>query len=181
MKSPVLPNVDMRRVTLDEGLPAWECPGSGGHWINGEDYRTWLERHGPALPMKPPAAGFDVRETPETSRARICPETGRLLTRYRVGQGLSFTIDFSAATGGVWLDKHEWNALKSRNLHDDIHLIFTAAWQKQLRDEQRETELRQHFEERIGPAFPRVAEFKTWLREQPNQRDILIFLGEQGL
>ena len=62
-----------------------------------------------------------------------------------------------------------------------IHLIFTAAWQKQIRDEQREKDLLKHFEARIGQAFPRVAEFKTWLREQPNQRDILVFLGKQRL
>ena len=120
MKSPVLPNVDMRRVTLDEGLPAWECPGSGGHWINGDDYRTWLERRSQTAPVTPTAEGFDVRETPETAHARICPETGRLMTRYRVGRDLSFSIDFSAATGGVWLDKDEWNALRSRNLHDEF-------------------------------------------------------------
>ncbi len=156
MKSPAHPDLDLRRVTLDDGLSAWKCPGSGGHWISGDEYRAWLERHGPRLPVKPAAEGFDVRETSGAARARLCPETGRLLTRYRVGRGLSFALDFSAATGGVWLDKDEWQALKSRNLHDEIHLIFTAAWQQQISDEEREAELLRQFERRIGLSFPRA-------------------------
>ena len=83
--------------------------------------------------MAPREGGAPVLQDDSSQRALICPESGRLLLRYRVGHGLRFHIDRSPATGGVWLDKGEWEALKSKGLHVSLHLIFTAAYQRQIR------------------------------------------------
>jgi Zn-finger nucleic acid-binding protein len=99
------------------------------------------------------------------------------LLRYRVGQGLPFHLDRSPATGGVWLDKGEWEALKSRGLHTTLHLIFTAGYQSEIRTSEYARRLAASFRERIGEAdFSKAAEFGAWLASHPKRRDIWCFL-----
>ena len=121
-----------------------------------------------------------MREEPGQP-ARVCPESGRIMTRYRIGEGFSFRIDRSP-TGGVWLDRGEWEALKSRNFHDELLRVFTHAWQKRiLRKEQLES-LRKQFEDRIGGAsFERAVEFKKWLQTQDHAQAIISFLQDEDL
>src|SRR5262249_48684419 len=110
-------------------------------------------------------------------RALICPESGRLLIRYRVGHGLSFHVDLSPVTGGVWLDKGEWEALKSQGLHRELNHIFTASYQREIRSAEYEEALQQKFAERIGfDDFRKVAAFKSWLATHPKQKDICCYL-----
>jgi Zn-finger nucleic acid-binding protein len=110
-------------------------------------------------------------------RALICPESGRLLSRYEVGHGLPFHIEHSPATGGVWLDKGEWEALKSKGLHVSLNLIFTASYQRQIRSSEYVQELTDTFRDRIGAAdFSRVEEFAAWLARHPKRRDICCYL-----
>jgi hypothetical protein len=100
-----------------------------------------------------------------------------LLLRYRVGHGLQFHIDRSPATGGVWLGKGEWEALKSKGLHVSLHLIFTAAYQRQVRTAEYAENLTETFRDRIGAAdFTKVAEFGAWLAQHPRSRDICCYL-----
>jgi Zn-finger nucleic acid-binding protein len=181
MNSPAFPFVVMKRVTLAEGLSAWECSRSGGHYIAATDYETWLAKHDGELP-ETPETHDETQDTthrpsePSEQRARLCPETGRLMVRYRVGKGIPFSIDRSP-TGGIWLDKGEWESLRSRNLHDEIHHIFAAPWQKEVRDEQRVAGLRQSFEARIGKeGFAEAERFKQWLKQQPDSRAVIAYL-----
>ena len=100
-----------------------------------------------------------------------------MLIRYRVGHGLHFQIDRSPLTGGVWLDKGEWDALKSKNLHTQLHVIFTAPYQAKIRTAELEQTLEEVFRDRIGPEdFEKVREFREWLTGHPKQRDILCYL-----
>jgi len=110
-------------------------------------------------------------------RALICPESGRLLLRYRVGHGLPFLIERSPATGGVWLEKGEWQALKSKGLHTSLHLICTAGYQRQIRTAEYSQTLTETFRDRIGAEdFARVTEFANWISQHPKGRDICCYL-----
>ena len=51
-------------------------------------------------------------EVKDVQGAKICPECGRILLKYKVGHGLDFFVDHCSGCGGIWLDKNEWNALK---------------------------------------------------------------------
>jgi Zn-finger nucleic acid-binding protein len=161
---------------LEPGLEVYECPESGGLWIPLQAYLTWKEQQPPgamAQTGEPPAAVQDD----STQRALICPESGRLLLRYRVGHGLPFHLDRSPATGGVWLDKGEWEALKGRGLHVSLHLIFTAAYQRQVRSSEYVQGIAETFRDRIGAAdFSRVSDFGAWLASHPRRRDICCYL-----
>ena len=112
----------------------------------------------------------------------FCPESGAMLARYRVGHELSFQIDRSPVTGGVWLDRGEWEALKAKGLHDDLHLIFTAPYQKEIRSAALKERMVASFKERMGEAdFEKVNEFKSWVASHTEGRAIRAFLLEAEL
>ncbi len=124
-----------------------------------------------------PAGSVPELADDSQQRTLICPETGRLLIRYRVGHGLKFHVDVSPESGGIWLDRGEWEALKSKGLHLELNVIFTAPYQRQLRTEEHEKVLGEMFRERIGTAdFEKVAAFKKWLVEHPKKRAIRSYL-----
>jgi Zn-finger nucleic acid-binding protein len=176
MNSPVHPEVTMRPKTIEPGLDVFECPKSGGLWIPLLSYLAWKEKQ-PDKPAELPVGDTPVPQDDSKRRALICPESGRLLLRYGVGHGFQFHVEHSPATGGVWLDKGEWEALKSKGLHVGLHLIFTASYQRQIRSAEYNQTLNETFRDRIGAAdFARVAEFGAWLASHPKRRDICCYL-----
>lgn len=176
MHSPIHPETDLIPTELEPGLEACLCPQSGGVWIPLRAYFDWRERS--ASQARPLPPGYEPQAATDAGQPTlICPESSCLLVRYRVGEGLDFHIDRSPKTGGVWLDAGEWDALKSKGLHEQLHLVFTAAYQKRLRTQLIHEQLEEQFRHRIGAAdFERVSEFKTWLLAHPKRRDILACL-----
>lgn len=166
----------MQLVEIEPGLQVYECLKSGGNWIPLQSYLVWKERQPPEASVptgEPPTAFVDDSGQPTL----LCPESGRLLLRYRVGHGLPFHVDRSPATGGVWLGKGEWKALKSRGLHVSLHLIFTAGYQREVRSSAYVQQMTGTFRERIGAAdFTKVMEFATWVDRHPKRRDICCYL-----
>lgn len=176
MNSPFSPSAPMQPREIEPGLLVYECPDSGGLWIPLQAYLTWREQQ-PDSPPIAPAASTPIPPEQPRHRALICPESGRLLLRYRVGHGLPFYVDRSPATGGVWLDKGEWEALKSKGLHVSLHLIFTAGYQRQIRTAEYAQTMTETFRDRIGPEdFSKVTEFANWLASHPKGRDICCYL-----
>lgn len=176
LHSPVFPDVEMRRSEIEPGLFAFNCPKSAGVWIPLVSFLDWKAHHEHDEPPSDTYYAF-LPEDDSHQRALICPETGHLLIRYRVGHGLKFHIDLSPETGSIWLDRGEWQALKSKGLHLELNHIFTSSYQRRVRLEEHEEALDKSFRERIGAAdFARVAEFKSWLAAHPRRRHIRAFL-----
>ena len=166
----------MQLREIEPGLQVYECPKSGGFWIPLPSYLAWKELQ-PAMAEASAELSAPPVQDDSRQRALICPESGRLLLRYRVGHGLTFHIERSPATGGTWLDKGEWEALKSKGLHVALHLIFTSAYQHQVRSAEYTDTLVERFRQRIGSAdFPKVEEFARWLARHPNRRAICCYL-----
>jgi Zn-finger nucleic acid-binding protein len=176
MQSPVHTDTPMELKEIEPGLTVYTCPQSGGVWIPLQNYLDW-KQHLPQPPGPAPVGYALVPADDSTRRALVCPESGRLLIRYKVGHGLNFQIDVSPVTGGVWLDRGEWEALKSQGLHVELNHIFTASYQREVRSTEYEEKLTQAFADRIGPAdFQKVDAFKTWLATHPKARDICVYL-----
>ncbi len=175
LKSPANSKILMTPITLADGLTAHACPKSGGHWISHEDYMDWLNQHGETLPEK---TDCEVDLTFNANQpARICPECGRILIKYKVGHGLDFAVDHCPGCGGVWLDQNEWEALQRKNLHDEIHKIFSTHWQSGIR----QTELREKFgkvyTKRFGAeAYEKLRDFHAWLHKRENAAEMLAYL-----
>jgi Zn-finger nucleic acid-binding protein len=180
MRSPVFPDVNLEPKEIEPGLQAFECPQSGGYWIPLQAYEQWKANQPAFTASQAAGPEPDVPVTNDPKRpALICPESGVVMLRYKAGPGLPFHIERSPATGGMWLDKGEWQALKQRGLHLDLNLVFTASYQRDLRSAEYAQSLEKVFEERIGPAdFQRVAEFKEWMTRHPKHRDIWCYLSD---
>ncbi len=175
MKSPVGSKKALASTQLEDGLMAYRCPESGGHYISAVSYMRWLSNQPARLPQLPPD-GEDMHECIETSSAKLCPETGTIMSRYQVGHGFSFTVDRSI-TGGIWLDAGEWEALRRRNFHDEIHYIFTQPWQSNVLEQERATSARKRLEERLGvELLGRVDALKSEIAGSPHREQILAYL-----
>ena len=182
MNCPACETDALKLTVLDDNLIASRCSKCGGHWIAAFQYWKWLKKHGNHLPEKLPTEGFDVPEDDANRASRFCPECESHLIRYPVGKSLHFSLDRCGNCAGIWFDKNEWEALKSRNLHDEIHMIFSIPWQSKIRKDEQKEHLIEQFKKKLGPqAFAKVQEFKLWLKEQENSRDIMIFLNDPEL
>jgi hypothetical protein len=181
MQSPVADRV-LEMVELEPNLAAYRCPESGGYYLPLANYQHWLATLEAGFEKQPASMESEGSESimadSEGQGARLCPQTGAPMSRYKVGFGFGFTIDRSP-TGGIWLDGGKWEALKGRGFNDEVHLIFTPAWQMKVRKEALAESVRASFAKRIGEdTFPRVREFKDWMKLQPKAREILSYLNE---
>lgn len=99
---------------------------------------------------------------------------GRELESGLLASGCS---DCGGNYGGVWFDGEEWESLKSRNLHDDVHFIFGQPWQaevtKRARERAHEEILRVRFG---GEDLSELRRIKVWLEGHPNKDAMLAFL-----
>jgi hypothetical protein len=175
MKSPTGSRQTLTPITLEDGLTAYQCPESGGHYIPAAAYMRWLSKQPARSEHLPPGSGTAAEERP-SENAYLCPETDSIMTRYKVGHGFRFTIDRSI-TGGVWLDAGEWEALRQRNFHDEIHFIFTDPWQRKILREALSTSASQRLEARLGSdLFARLTTLKQEIANHPHQAEIHAFL-----
>lgn len=164
-------------VQLEEDLAVLSCVACGGHWISCENYSAWLEKHGETLPERE-SVELEV-ELNDVHAAKICPDCEKILLKYRVGHGLDFFVDRCPGCGGIWLDKGEWEALQAKNLHDEIHKVFSAPWQNRLRDDDMREKLEQVYADRFGhETYEKLREIREWIREHPQKRAILAFLDD---
>lgn len=175
MKCPSCSASPLQPLNLESELKASGCVSCEGRWITAKNYWDWLDRHGDRLPEKEPD-GVPIQPS-DSQHAKLCPHCRRIMLRYKVGHGLSFTVDQCGSCNGVWLDADEWEALKQRNLHDEIHLIFSAAWQSQIRKDRGRKMLCDIYTERFGIDYEKVKQIKVWLNNHPEKVHILNYLS----
>jgi Zn-finger nucleic acid-binding protein len=176
MNCPVCKTHKLNSVELDSKLSAFACDSCGGNWINSSKYWGWLEQHGPSLPEKPAEA--TTINVSDQQHAKLCPECRRIMLRYKVGHGLGFYVEQCSACNGVWLDTNEWEALKSRNLHDDINLIFTAPWQSEARKEEAREHLDAIYAKQFKQDYEEIRRIRRWLDGHPDRERIINFLND---
>lgn len=178
MKCPVCKTSFLHSLETGELPQRLVCDDCGGTWIKAFQYWKWLEAHGANQPEK---SSDNSPQPPVTdsTKAKICPECGHLLTRRIVGHGINFSIDRCGTCGGIWFDKNEWEILKNRNLHDDIHFIFSSAWQHRIVEEQQKKTYEKRIETILGSSdFAKLKDLKSWLARHPKRNTIMAFLSD---
>lgn len=176
MRCPLCDRASLSRKELEEYLAVKECNKCGGYWISADVYWKWLKKHGRTFPEKPFSEVINTLE--DSQKAKICPDCGHILIKYRVGHGISFYLDHCNNCNGVWFDKNEWETLKSRNLHDDIHSIFTTPWQEKVRKEESSKRLEKIYAEKFGDDYAEIKKIKKWLDEHPRKSTILAYFND---
>jgi len=175
MKCPVCKMSELAAHEASPDFVSLKCRDCGGQWISCYEYWRWFQ----ANPGPPKGAAVEPlpMTTHETGTARLCPECGHVLARFKVGHALDFTLDRCGECGGTWFDRNEWEILTSGPLHDRIHYIFTAAWQKQVRNEDRVRHLQRLFAQKIGEKdYVEIRRIKEWLTIHPHRRELCAFL-----
>lgn len=176
MQSPIAPHKSLESIELAPGLTAFRCPKTGGHWIPAQNYWTWRS----SLPAAEAAEASHAENATPVSEyddvVKLCPESGTVMTRYRVGHGQPFRVERSA-TGGIWLDGGEWEALCAGHLQSSIHLIFAAPWQKAVRQQSLDELQQKHLQERLGAdLFEKLQALRLELADHPQRSAALAFL-----
>jgi Zn-finger nucleic acid-binding protein len=179
MKCPVCKTAELNELNLEKNLLANGCENCGGRWISSTEYWNWLQQHDPSLPEQPFAeVDFQVDDT---IKAKLCPDCGHILLKYKVGHGLDFFLDHCDNCNGIWLDQHEWEVLKVRNLHDELHRIFTTAWQKQVREEEIREKFEQFYAKKFGEAdYAEIKRIREWLEQHSQRSALLAFLSDDN-
>jgi Zn-finger nucleic acid-binding protein len=177
MNCPVCKTSQLFSAELDLNLTSLKCPDCGGDWIHGAEYWKWLEKHGPSPPER--TVQDEVLSLIEPDKYLDCPECRFRMHKYVVGHGLSFTLDHCDGCKGIWLDRNEWEALKKRNLHDDINSMLTSFWQTQAQKEPRKKHLEQVYIRRFGADnYEEIKRIRAWLETCQNKQGLLAYLTD---
>ena len=164
---------------LEPGLIAGVCPKCSGALVALMNYRYWVDQKAKSLAdhdeAKPAASVADVADG---EHARQCPKCSRLMSRFRIGLESDNRIDLCDSCDEAWLDKGEWQLLKSLDLADKLPRIFTDAWQRNIRLQRQQHFMQGKYEALLGKAdFDRVDTFKQWLDQHPEREQIRLYLG----
>jgi Zn-finger nucleic acid-binding protein len=179
MKCPVCRTADLSPNSLESNLSSMKCPNCGGNWIGGTEYWKWLEQHGQNLPeTKDQGHGLALSEP----QGHIdCPECRWRMVKYLVGRGTGFSMDHCHSCKGMWFDKNEWEVLKRRNLHDDLHSILTAFWQAEALKEERKKRLEQMYLSKFGADdYAEIKRIRTWLDTHQKKHELLSYLLDEN-
>jgi Zn-finger nucleic acid-binding protein len=177
MKCPVCKNYALVARELEQNLSSQQCPHCNGRWIGSFQYWKWHETSGKSITESNPPASTE-HLVADSTKAKLCPECGHFLRRYSVGHDIEFGLDRCGNCGGMWFDQNEWEVLKCRNLHDDVHNIFSEIWQRQLRDKEHQAAMEAFYKEKFGvDDYQKAMDIKTWLDAHPSKAALRAFLG----
>jgi Zn-finger nucleic acid-binding protein len=177
MNCPVCKTSALTSSDLETNLTSLRCPACGGNWIQGSAYWRWLDVHGPNLPEIEDQG--DGPSIVEPGGYIDCPECRFRMVKYLVGRGLDFTLDHCQGCKGIWLDRNEWEALKRRNLHDDLNAMLTAFWQAEAQKENRKKKMEQIYIGRFGADdYQEIKRVRQWLDKHPRRTDLLSYLTD---
>lgn len=180
MKSPIGESNVMQKISLEKDLAAYQCGESGGLYITQQDYWNWIRKQPERLahlPVIEPSNSVIEEE----AVAKLCPETGTIMIRCKVGYDFQFYIDRSR-TGGIWLDAGEWEALKGRNFHDELHLIFTEPWQTKVLQQQKQQMTEKMLHEKLGSdLLEKIERLKQELKNHPHKAYAVAYIEQDEI
>ncbi len=179
MLCPICKTVALNNEELLPNLTAKACGQCGGRWIQSFQYWKWLDTQKNKLAEKPNDTKADL-PVEDSAAGKLCPECGHFLSHKKVGHGVDFHLDRCGNCGGIWFDKNEWEILQGKNLHDDIHFVFSSAWQKQIEQDEIEQTQEHRFEKILGAAdYQKTKEIAGWIKSHPNKSTILGYITDK--
>lgn len=167
---------------LDNLFPAHTCDHCGGHYVMLDDYLKWLEHTDDEIINQAQANSHELElvqeQATETKRALICPMHGNIMLKYRISKDTSHRIDINPATNGIWLDKGEWALIKSHGLAGCLNKIFTAPWQKDIKEQSAAEVLAGNYLEQFGEQdYQKIKEIRKWLDGNPKRNLLVAYLA----
>ena len=165
-----------RRVTLldgvlDEKFAVKYCQECKGTWIPASEYEDWQARqyYSPQRPdLLSGTLEVDFVQSPFDSKAALCPECKRYLSRAKVNLKTPFYVERCMYCRGIWCDYGEWDILEELGLHTTIEQLFTNEWQTKSRSRQYFEQERQATIDKLGHELAeQVFELAEALEQHP--------------
>lgn len=174
MKCPSCKSGNLNPGYIDDLFRSHKCDNCEGDWVLIEDFVSWKERH-PEVELQ---SELQTEEAPQDSKRMLfCPISGSIMRRFKFSAESEHRIDYSAAVGGVWLDKGEWELLKNEGLAGSLNAIVTQAWQRNLSLETTAKNLASVYQSKFSPeAYAKAKEIRAWLQEQPDKADLRAYI-----
>lgn len=174
MKCPSCVNGILVDSYLEKSFSCKTCESCEGHWILLEDFLQWREQDG-----QENIEAVDIAfELSETTRAMVCPVSGKLMLKFKISNETSHKLDLSPSVNGIWLDKGEWEYLKQAGLAGRINSIFTEPWQRQIRKEKAYQVFDDMYREQFGEDdYSKLKELREWLNNHPRKKLLYAFLN----
>ena len=160
-------------VKIEGALPAEQCAACQGVWMELDLYRMWRKN-------RPQIAAHDFAgEITEVNDAvRLCPATGRMMTRIRVSNDTPLLLDYSVAAQAVWFDRGEWERLVALGLSGQLDAIVSERWQSELKQAASRERLEKAMRVRFGDStYDELVRVRDWLTDQPNRPEMIAFLN----
>lgn len=161
---------------IDELFRAHTCSSCGGNWILIQDYLAWKERN-PEHDFSEKLTASDGSGVTESKQAMLCPASGVLMQKFQICAGNEHRLDYSAAVGGLWLDRGEWELLKAEGLAGSLNAVVTQQWQKKIRQDSAKGNFAELYRQKFGEdLYSKVKEVREWLQSQEQKADIRAYL-----
>ena len=163
-------------IKIEGALPADQCQECQGVLVELELYRMWRKN-------RPQIAAHEYAGeiTEVNDSVRLCPQTGRMMTRIRVSNDNPLLLDYSVAAQAIWFDKGEWERLKALGLSDQLDAIVSQRWQVELREAASRERLEQAMRTRFGDAaYEELVRMRDWMATQPNRMEMMAFLNAKA-
>lgn len=159
-----------------EGLfKAHTCSDCGGDWVLIEDYAVWRERH-PDYEFAEDIYFEEINIT-DTKEAMLCPVTRTIMRKFKISATNTHRLDYSAAVGGLWLDKGEWDLLVSGGLAGSLNALVTDAWQRRIRQTSAKDSFVDIYHDKFGEdVYIKLKEIRAWLNTHPQKADLRAYL-----
>lgn len=165
---------------LDNLFPSHNCNHCGGHFIMLNDYLHWREHVDVDALVS--HEGVDISEikddVEDTKKALLCPVTGTIMLKYRISKDTSHRVDLSPSLNAIWLDKGEWDLIKAAGLADSLNKIFTAPFQRNIREESAAETLSESYRNQFGDEdYEKLKEIRTWLDSKDHRNLMVAYLA----
>lgn len=172
MQCPKCKKVILTDGILDNELAVQYCQECKGTWIPAQEYEDWQTRQ-PYTPVVPDALSdtleVDYMQSPFDTKAALCPECRRYLSRAKVNLKTPFYVERCMQCRGIWCDYGEWDILERLGLHTTIEQLFSNDWQIKVRENQFSQQERQATIEKLGIELAtRVFQLAEDLGNHPN-------------
>ncbi|MBD1923796.1 zf-TFIIB domain-containing protein [Microcoleus sp. FACHB-831] len=173
MNCPKCKNVSLIDGTLAGHLAVKQCMECKGTWIPASEYEAWQASLAQLPSVDPELLSqtlpVDFVQSPFDTKAALCPECRRYLSRAKVKLKTPFYVERCLTCEGIWCDYGEWDVLSKLGLHATIEQLFSNEWQARVEKQQQSEKEREATTEKLGSDLAtRVFELAELLAKHPN-------------
>lgn len=154
MQCPKCKNVDLLDSVLPGKFAVKSCQECKGTWIPANEYEAWAasQPYNPVVPdLQSRTLPVDFVQSPYDTKAALCPECRRYLSRAKVNLTTPFYVERCMQCRGIWCDYGEWDILERLGLHTTIEELFSNEWQTKTREQKFSEQERRATIDKLGP------------------------------